>query len=257
MEEEDLAQHARLFIPSNMIPLRQHIPIDDHQRHASIRRQATPLVPGLSGHRLARRDADQHDVEEMRDRDRRRSVEQVRHGVLGVAKRTVGQHGAAVLVVEQPGGLAFEFFFDDGVSRCLASQLPEAREEQPGRGGRLGAREREDVLWREARGCVEREEHGSDGEQRDGEEREGGERDDGLALRAGLRFGTAIPAYGFRDENGPEEDDEGLDPVVWMLADAWLDGWDEYTTYVPHDIAAMAADCQRECGVQNKKAKSS
>lgn len=155
-------------------------------------------MPRLSRHRLARRSAHQDRIEEVCNRDGGRGVEEVGVGILGVAKRAVGQYGRAVLVVKQTGGLAFEFLLDNGVSRChVAAQLLEAREEQARRGGGLGSREGEDVLGGEGRGGGEGEEGGGDGDERDGEEGSGRERDDGFLVGAGLGFGTAVPAYAF------------------------------------------------------------
>lgn len=171
-------------------------------------------MPSFSRHGLARRDAHQDRVEEVRERDGWRGVEQVGVGILGVAEWAVGQHGGAVFVVEQTGSFALEFLLHDSISRChIAAQLLEAREEQAGRGGGLGSCEGEDVLGGESRGGGEGEERGGDGEERDGEEGPGGERDDGFLVGAGLGFGAAVPAYAFREEHGPEEDEEGLDTV--------------------------------------------
>lgn len=171
-------------------------------------------MPSFSRHGLARRDAHQDRVEEVYERDGGRGVEQVGVGILGVAEWAVGQHGGAVFVVEQTGSFTFEFLLDNGVSRCnVAAQLLEAREEQAGRGGGLGSCEGEDVLGGEGRGGGEGEEGGGDGEEHDGEEGPGGERDDGFLVGAGLSFGAAVPAYAFRQEHGPEEDEKGLDTV--------------------------------------------
>lgn len=171
-------------------------------------------MPCLSRHRLARRDAHQHRVEEVHDRNGGRGVEQVSVGILGVAEGAVGQHGGAVFVVEQTRGLALEFILHDGVSRCDVPQLLEAGEEQTRGGGGLGAREREDVFGGEDWSGREGQERGGDGKESDGEEGPGRERDDGFLVGASLGFGTAVPAYAFRYEHRPEEDEEGLDTVV-------------------------------------------
>lgn len=77
----------------------------------------------------------------------------------------------------------------------------------------MGSREGEDVLGGKSRGGGEGEDGGGDGEEGDGEERPGGERYDGFLVGAGLGFGAAVPAYAFRHEHGPEEDEEGLDTM--------------------------------------------
>lgn len=135
----------------------------------------------------------------MHERHRGRGVEQVRVGILRVAKGAVGQHGGAVFVVEQTGGLALEFVLQDGVARGGGgvAQLLEAGEEQARGGGGLGAREREDVFGGKDWSGGEGKERGGDGEEGDGEEGPGRERDDGFLVGAGLGFGAAVPAYAF------------------------------------------------------------